>query len=619
MTGESTIAQPRRSDEEPSKVGAIDMGSRNFKYVFGQKINGIITTELIGKERLEIGKEVTENHGLIGQNKFMQIEEALSQFMRYCSDRGATKVLAIGTSAIRNARNQQQVIDLAREIGLTMEVTDGVREGEVGYLAATGGAPNKLVCDSGSKSIQIAWETNGKILSRSIPVGYELVYESFVEHASTLDETKENFGRFLDSNFKELPENTDQFIALAANTITSFVTGEKRTGHQSRTLTRTSLNGKMSELRELSPSQYNNLKSSLTRVEKTLPGLVFLDYLMERTGHGEALITETELPVGLIVEYFFKRGDGGLFSCKRVPMAVDTGAASDHPITPAGMRRAAETINDSIPKIAKQFKTLADHLESVIDYLQSIGEIVITEPHQQFAIAAQKEGRKIWNIPGGKQRLQWVLHHAEGLEVTEVEILSMLIHCEVHESQSNELRAINQQIMLFKWQELAGRDLKRARGAIETITGDDECESALREYLQLVAEQKSNAGGIFRLYNYINRHRNLGLNEQEEKRSVLYPFSYFLSHEERDHYQSEAYPDIHFEFSADMYTATDIKGETLNRIQRVLIGLLPVYFAITPPEKVVVTADAGLTREKLAAFSEDIGTLYIHWAGFDRL
>jgi exopolyphosphatase/pppGpp-phosphohydrolase len=308
MTGESTMFQPTLSDQENSKVGAIDMGSRNFKCIFGQKINGVITTELIGKERLDIGKEVTGNNGLIGRNKFMQIEAALSQFIRYCTDRGASKVLAIATSAIRNARNQQQVIDLAREIGLTMEVADGLREGEVGYLAATGGAPDKLVCDSGSKSIQIAWEINGKILSQSIPVGYELVYESFVEHASTLDETKENFVRFLDGNFKELPENTDQFIALAANTITSFVTGEKRTGHQGITLTRTALNGKMSELRELSPSQYNNLKATLPRVEKTLPGLVFLDYLMERTGHGEALITEAELPVGLIVEYFFQAG-----------------------------------------------------------------------------------------------------------------------------------------------------------------------------------------------------------------------------------------------------------------------------------------------------------------------
>jgi exopolyphosphatase/guanosine-5'-triphosphate,3'-diphosphate pyrophosphatase len=310
MTGESTITKAPQSDEEPGKVGAIDMGSKSFKFVFGQKINGRVTIELIRKERLEIGKEVTENHGIIGRHKFRQIEVALSQFMRYCSDRGAPTVLAIATSAVRNARNQQQVIDLAREIGVSIEVAEGVREGKVGYLAATGGAPNKLVSDSGSRSIQVVWEVNGKIQSRSIPVGYELAYESFVEHASTLDETKENFVKFLDGNFKELPENTDQFIALAANTVTSFIGGggEIRSGQQGRTLTRTALNGRLSELRELSPTQYNNLKSSLPKAKKILPGLVFLDYLMERTGHDEAHITETELPVGLIVEYFLMRG-----------------------------------------------------------------------------------------------------------------------------------------------------------------------------------------------------------------------------------------------------------------------------------------------------------------------
>lgn len=319
MAGKDTIIQTSSSDEKPSKVGAIDMGSKNFKFVFGQKVNGRITTELIRKERLEIGKEVTENHGMIGQNKFRQIEETLSQFMRYCRERGASTVLAIATSAIRNAKNHQQVIDLASDIGLSIEVAEGAREGEVGYLAATGGAPNKLVSDSGSKSIQIAWEINGKILSRSIPVGYELAFESFVEHASTLDETIDNFGRFLDGNFKELPQNTDQIIALAANTITSFVTQEKKTRYNGRTLTRTALNGKMSEIRRLSPAQYNNLKSSLPQAEKILPGLVFLDYLMERTGHGEALISEAELPVGLIVEYFLKGAESRLRHGNIVP------------------------------------------------------------------------------------------------------------------------------------------------------------------------------------------------------------------------------------------------------------------------------------------------------------
>ncbi|TNF95894.1 MAG: hypothetical protein EP297_11420 [Gammaproteobacteria bacterium] len=308
MAIKNTITQTSIATEEAIKIGAIDMGSKNFKFVFGQKVNGRVTTELIRKERLEIGKEVTENDGVIGQEKIRQIEETLSQFMRYCWERDASTVLAIATSAIRNAKNHQQVIDLASEIGLSIETADGEREGEVGYLAATEGAPNKLVSDSGSKSIQIAWEANGKILSRSVSVGYELAYESFVEHASTLDETKENFSRFLDGNFKELPENTDQIIALAANTVTSFVVGTERTEPQNRILTRTALNSKMSELQGLSPVQYNNLKSSLPNAEKILPGFIFLDYLMKRSRHDKVLIAKVELPVGLIVEYFLKRG-----------------------------------------------------------------------------------------------------------------------------------------------------------------------------------------------------------------------------------------------------------------------------------------------------------------------
>jgi exopolyphosphatase/guanosine-5'-triphosphate,3'-diphosphate pyrophosphatase len=306
LNSQDTIAVPPGPNEASGSVGAIDMGSKNFKFVFGQKVNGVITTKLIGKERLELGKEVTENDGLIGDKKILQIQAALSRFVRYCTDRGAQEVLAIATSAIRNAKNHERIVDMARETGLTIDVVDGAREGEVGYFAATGGASNKLVSDAGSKSMQIAWESVGKIHSRSVPVGYELAYESFLEPARTLNEAEQRFRRFLDGNFTEVPENKDQFVALAANTITSFVTGEqKRQPH--RTLAKTALNGRLSELRRLSESQYDDLKSSLTGAEKVLPGLIFLDYMMERSGHDEALVSQNELPVGLIVEYFLRR------------------------------------------------------------------------------------------------------------------------------------------------------------------------------------------------------------------------------------------------------------------------------------------------------------------------
>ncbi len=314
MKTENTMTPLAGPAEAHCTVGAIDMGSKNFKFIIGMKVGGTITTELIRKERLELGKEVIENHGLIGESKIVQIEQTLSEFVQYCRDRGASEVLAIATSAIRNARNHQQIVDLAREAGLTIDLADGAREGEVGYFAATGGEPNRLVSDVGSKSMQIAWEINGKILSRSVPVGYELAYEGFVEKASSLAETEEMFRRFLSGNFQELPANTDQFVALAANTVTSFVSGKTPRGPH-RLLTRYDLDIRLSELRALSGPQYDNFKSSLPDAKKILPGLVFLDHVMRNSGHDEVLITENELPVGLIVEYFLKREGSGLF-CK---------------------------------------------------------------------------------------------------------------------------------------------------------------------------------------------------------------------------------------------------------------------------------------------------------------
>ena len=291
------------TDATISVVGAVDMGSKNFKFVLGQKVDGVITTELIGKECLELGKEVTENNGLIGEEKITRVGQSLSNFVRYCRERGVPEVLAITASAIRNARNYERIREVARAAGVNLEIADGTREGEIGYLAATCGAPNKLVTEVGSKSMQVAWEHEGAIFSRSVSVGYEQAYESFIEHEATLREAEQRFHRFLDGNFSEVPQHTDQYFALAANTATSFVTRAMHRGSV-KTLGKEALDATMARLRALSSSEYDALKSSLSKVEKILPGLIFIRYMMERSGHKQMSASPNELPVGLVVEYF---------------------------------------------------------------------------------------------------------------------------------------------------------------------------------------------------------------------------------------------------------------------------------------------------------------------------
>ncbi len=288
-------------------IGAIDMGSKNFKYVFGHEIDGVITTELIRKESLQLGKEVSENNGLIREERIYQVSRSLSWFVLYCRERGASEVLGITASAIRNARNYDRVRDVAHVVGVNLEVADGAREGEIGYFAATGGAANKLVTEVGSKSMQITWDSAGTIRSQSVSVGYEQAYEAFIENQSTLRDAERMFCKFLDGNFTEVPHHTDQYFALAANTTTSFVTSEMPTGSE-RILDKDALDATMAGLRALSPSEFNALKRSLPKANKIFPGLIFIQYIMERSGHDQMVASPNELPVGLVVEYFRNLG-----------------------------------------------------------------------------------------------------------------------------------------------------------------------------------------------------------------------------------------------------------------------------------------------------------------------
>ena len=64
------------------------------------------------------------------------------------------------------------------------------------------------------------------------------------------------------------------------------------------------------EFEEVTPEQFEALKRSNLKADKLLAGLIFLDYLLEVSGHGQALIADVELPVGLIVEYFQGREAG---------------------------------------------------------------------------------------------------------------------------------------------------------------------------------------------------------------------------------------------------------------------------------------------------------------------
>ncbi|MBF0445601.1 MAG: hypothetical protein HQL68_08415 [Magnetococcales bacterium] len=286
-------------------ICAIDFGSKNFKFVIGRKIGFDIETDLLKKEPMGLGQELIDHHGAISKEKIEQIKKVLGEFREFCHKQGITTILGVGTSAIRSAKNRDEIAELIRANGITFEVAQGKREGDISYLSVTNGAPNQLVSDMGSRSFQYSYKIgDGDIVSASLKSGYLIAYEEYFANAKNFAAGRGAFNKFLKEHLHKIPKKSDIYIALASNTMAAFVYGGSKLDVVNHFLMKKDLLKKIYYLNELGHKEYQVIKATTPKVNKILPGLVFIENMLKLSGHDKVMIAEVELPAGLIVDYF---------------------------------------------------------------------------------------------------------------------------------------------------------------------------------------------------------------------------------------------------------------------------------------------------------------------------
>ena len=110
-----------------SPMCAIDMGSNTFRRITGRFADGRYEQQPIERKTLSIGDDVTRT-GRISDAKLSEIGQTLSAFKAACEKDGAARVVAIGTAAFRDAANGQAAVDLAKGLGIDMEIATEARE-----------------------------------------------------------------------------------------------------------------------------------------------------------------------------------------------------------------------------------------------------------------------------------------------------------------------------------------------------------------------------------------------------------------------------------------------------------------------------------------------------------
>ena len=131
-TFENFTSASRRRSQPGTRLAAIDVGSNAIRLVIGEVgKNGEIKVLKKFREGVRLGKD-TFSDGTISKKSIERTVETFIKFRRFIKEHDARQVRAVGTSALREARNRDTLISEVLKIsGLQLQVIDGFEEGQL--------------------------------------------------------------------------------------------------------------------------------------------------------------------------------------------------------------------------------------------------------------------------------------------------------------------------------------------------------------------------------------------------------------------------------------------------------------------------------------------------------
>jgi len=303
------------------KIAAIDIGSNSIHIVIVEvSASGGFRVIDREKEMVRLGAE-TLSRGALPAAAMRRGIEVLSKYKRLTESNGTDKLIAVATSAIREARNGEEFLERAgREIGIWPRAVSGEEEARLIYLAALHSihleGKRALVLDIGGGSVELALGAGRRLeLAVSEKLGVLRMTEQFVtsdplsarDGKRLVEQIDRQIGphaaRIRDVGFEVAVGTSGTILALGAM---AQVVG---TGAQAEALHHVTVKSAwIHELRER--LQRTDVKERLrmpaldeTRADIIVAGGIILDTLLQRLGIDNLTLCEWALREGILLDY----------------------------------------------------------------------------------------------------------------------------------------------------------------------------------------------------------------------------------------------------------------------------------------------------------------------------
>lgn len=163
------------------KVAVVDLGTNTFNLLIAEKNE--LNFTIIHSEKIGVALGMGGiNDDLISPDAFKRGIDALLHFKAKCNEYLTERILAIGTSALRGAKNSQDFLnECLTQTGIEIQIISGEREAELIYKGVKWSYNFDEPCvimDIGGGSTEFIFaDKNGIIAKESFNIGVSRIYQ----------------------------------------------------------------------------------------------------------------------------------------------------------------------------------------------------------------------------------------------------------------------------------------------------------------------------------------------------------------------------------------------------------------------------------------------------------
>lgn len=191
------------------RVAIIDMGTNTFHLLIGALVESKFSILYREKVPVKIGVGGI-NQGIITPEAIIRAVTTMKSFKATITELGITEVLAIGTSALRNAKNQDDVLNqIETETGIRAQLISGLEEAQYIYRGARAAIPLGkepcLIMDIGGGSVEFIIGNQDELFwSQSFEIGGQRLLERFQKHDPILQTEIDELFAYFDQELNPL-------------------------------------------------------------------------------------------------------------------------------------------------------------------------------------------------------------------------------------------------------------------------------------------------------------------------------------------------------------------------------------------------------------------------------